>query len=164
LAIFTGVLAASRRAAFWPALLAAYVVVHWLRGHYLVGVPWTLEGILAIAILVLFWIGALAAGCWGAWVGWGAAGAGAGGARGGGVRGGRWAGSGGCGGRWRSRPCRAACTRWSWRRRSPCCWARRWERTWGRGCWIGCSSAGGCSGMRGAGSPAACALAPAGAG
>ena len=43
LAIFAAVLAASRQAAFWPALVAAYVVVRWLKSRYLVGVPWTLE-------------------------------------------------------------------------------------------------------------------------
>jgi serine phosphatase RsbU (regulator of sigma subunit) len=70
LAIFAAVLGASRQAAFWPALVAAYLVVRWLKSGYLVGVPWTLEGILAVGILVAFWTGALAGGFWGAWVGW----------------------------------------------------------------------------------------------
>src|SRR5207247_942006 len=68
-AIFTGSLAASSQAAFWPALVAAYAAVQWLKSRYLVGVPWTLEGILTAGLLLRFWLGALAGGFWGAWIG-----------------------------------------------------------------------------------------------
>jgi serine phosphatase RsbU (regulator of sigma subunit) len=67
LAVCSAALAASRRVAFWPALIATY---HLLRYQPSIGVPLTWEVIIGVATLIILWPLAVVAGLWGGLVGW----------------------------------------------------------------------------------------------